>query len=94
MPEEYECPCQNASPPYWRINEGTLEWIQVSESCHRLRRGRYMVCALSGRQEGIARFVTVSGQCLSPEKPKTLYRKCGFIGMDIWPVLHPASPNG
>lgn len=53
-----------------------------------------MVCALSGRQEGIARFVTISGQCLSPEKPKTLYQKCGFIGMDIWPVLHPASPNG
>lgn len=53
-----------------------------------------MACALSGRQEGIARFVTVSGQCLSPEKLKALYRKYGFIDTDIWPVLHPASPNG
>ena len=42
-----------------------------------------MVCALSGRQEGIARFVT-----------NVFLRKYGFIGTDIWPVLHPASPNG
>lgn len=83
-----------AGEPDRGINEGTPEWIQVSESCCRLGLGRYMVCALSGRQEGIARFVTISGQCLSPEKPKTLYRKYGFIGTDIWPVLHPASPNG
>lgn len=39
-----------------------------------------MVCALSGRQEGIARFVT-----------NVFLRKCSFIGTDIWPVLHPAS---
>lgn len=72
-----------AGEPDRGINEGTPEWIQVSESCRRLGLGRYMMCALSGRQEGIARFVT-----------NVFLRKCSFIGTDIWPVLHPASPNG
>ncbi len=69
------------------IGEGVLEWIQVSKNYRRCGLGRYMVLDLLRRMKNTARFVTVSGQCCSPDKPEELYRKCGFIGNDVWHIL-------
>ena len=69
------------------INEGVLEWIQVSK-CHRDKGlGKYIVSKLLWRMKNKADFVTVSGQCNNPSNPEKLYRKCGFTGNDVWHIL-------
>ena len=67
--------------------EGILEWIQVSENCRGHGLGSYIVAELLWRMKDMARFVTVSGQCNNPTNPEGLYRKCGFIGNDVWHIL-------
>lgn len=69
------------------IGEGTLEWIQVSDNFRGLGLGSCVVQELLCRMKGNAGFVTVSGQCNNPSNPEMLYRKCGFIGNDVWHVL-------
>ena len=69
------------------IGEGILEWIQVSQNHRRMGLGRYIVCELLWRMRDKADFVTVSGQCNNPSNPERLYRKCGFIGNDVWHIL-------
>lgn len=69
------------------IGEGCLEWIEVSER-HRSRGiGKYIVSALLQRMKVNAKFATVSGQCNNDTHPEILYRKCGFIGADVWHIL-------
>lgn len=69
------------------IGEGILEWIQVSES-HRCKDlGRYIVSELLWRMKEKADFATVSGQCNNATSPEKLYRKCGFVGSDVWHIL-------
>ena len=36
-----------------------------------------------------AKFATVSGKIRDPSDPERLYRKCGFVGTDIWHILTP-----
>jgi len=36
---------------------------------------------------GKANFVTVSGEVDNSTNPEALYRKCGFIGDDIWHIM-------
>lgn len=67
--------------------EGTLEWVQVSESYRGRGLGRYMVEELLYRMSGIARFATVSGKCNNLSNPERLYRSCGFMGNDVWHIL-------
>lgn len=70
------------------IREGSLEWIQVSADYRHRGLGRYIVLELLHRMHGRASFVTVSGQCNNPYHPELLYRSCGFLGTDIWHILH------
>ena len=69
------------------IGEGILEWIQVSENHRRRGLGEYLVLELLRRMTGRVNFVTVSGQVDNPTSPKSLYKKCGFTGSDVWHVL-------
>lgn len=69
------------------IGEGVLEWIQVSKDARGKGLGRYIVSELLLRMKDAARFATVSGQCNNPANPEKLYRRCGFIGPDVWHIL-------
>lgn len=69
------------------IGEGVLEWIQVSKSYRGNGLGAYIVSELLWRMKDKANFVTVSGQCNNATNPEKLYRKCGFIGNDVWHIL-------
>lgn len=69
------------------IDEEVLEWIQVSEEYRRCGLGFYLVSELLWRMRCLASFATVSGQCNNATNPERLYRKCGFIGTDVWHVL-------
>ena len=67
--------------------ELVLEWIQVLPAFRRRQIGRALVCGLLSRHPQEARFATVSGQVENPANPQALYRRCGFVGTDIWHVL-------
>ena len=69
------------------IGEGVLEWIQASKGHRGTGLGSYIVSELLWRMKGIAQFATVSGQCNNTTNPEKLYRKCGFIGNDVWHIL-------
>lgn len=70
-----------------QVGEGILEWIQVSKSYRGLGLGTYIVTELLNRISEKAKFATVSGRINNPSKPESLYRKCGFIGSDVWHIL-------
>ena len=69
------------------IGEGILEWVQVSEAYRHYGLGTCIVLELLGRMQSKAEFATVSGQCRNPGNPQGLYRKCGFVGDDVWHIL-------
>jgi predicted nucleotidyltransferase/GNAT superfamily N-acetyltransferase len=69
------------------IGEGSLEWIQVSPDKRGLGFGAKIVNELLSRLSTKAKFVTVSGGCDNPTNPEKLYRKCGFVGDEIWCVV-------
>ena len=69
------------------IGEGVLEGIQVSGYCRGLGIGSCVVQELLLRMKRRAKFATVSGQCNNSNNPEALYRKCGFVGNDIWHIL-------
>ncbi|MCL2753073.1 MAG: GNAT family N-acetyltransferase [Defluviitaleaceae bacterium] len=68
------------------IGEGSLEWIQVLPEYRGRGFGQLVVNELLARLKTKAKFVTVSGEVNSDAKPEELYRKCGFVGNDIWYV--------
>lgn len=70
------------------IQEGILEWIQVLPEYRKKGVGSLIVNELLYRMQSIAKFVTVSGQVNNITRPEKLYRKCGFIGRDIWHILY------
>lgn len=67
--------------------EAIIEWMQVLPEY----RGNGIATALLNdslqRIQGKADFVTVSGMVNNKTKPETIYRKCGFIGSDVWHIL-------
>ena len=69
------------------IEEGILEWIQVTPAYRRRGLGEYVVNELLSRLKPMAKFVTVSGRVHNDTKPELLYKKCGFDNMVIWHVL-------
>ena len=69
------------------IKEGVLEWVQVLPEYRGKKIGQLLVNELLIRLRGKADFVTVSGKVDNATKPEMLYRKCGFIGEDIWHIL-------
>ncbi len=70
-----------------RIGEGSLEWIQVLPEYRGRGMGRLLVQELLSRLGSRAGFVTVSGEVDNKTNPESLYRACGFTGIDIWWAL-------
>lgn len=64
-----------------------LEWIQVLPAYRGRGFGQVIVNSLLTKMQGKAKFATVSGKVNNPTKPEMLYRKCGFVGNDIWHIL-------
>lgn len=71
-----------------KIGEAVLEWVQVSENYRHHGLGCFLVSSLLQKMKDTAHFATVSGQCNNPSDPEKIYRKCGFIGNDVWHILH------
>lgn len=69
------------------MKEGILEWIQVVPAYRGKKIGQLIVNELLKRMNGIAEFATVSGKVNNNTSPEMLYRKCGFIGNDVWHIL-------
>lgn len=53
----------------------------------RSRLRKYIVDFLLTQMQDKAKFATVSGKVNNATNPEKLYRKCGFIGNDIWHIL-------
>ena len=68
------------------INEGILEWVQVSKEYRRCGLGSIIVNELLYRLKDKANFVTVSGDMNNPCNPLKLYLKCGFSKPYIWHI--------
>jgi len=69
------------------IGELSLEWIQVLPQFRRRGVGEAIVREILRRRPAGARFATVSGKVDDKNCPEALYRKCGFLGDDVWHVL-------
>ena len=65
-----------------------LEWIQVLPQYRGKKIGQFIVTELLFRIKGVADFATVSGKVDNLTNPEALYRKCGFVGDDVWHILH------
>ena len=70
-----------------QIGESILEWIQVLPPYRGRGYGQVVVNTLLSKMQGKARFATVSGKVNDPTEPERLYRRCGFVGTDVWHVL-------
>lgn len=69
------------------VGEGSLEWVQVLPAYRRKGLGRAVVAKLLAGLAGKAKFATVSGEVANAANPGGLYRRCGFMGEDIWWVF-------
>jgi GNAT superfamily N-acetyltransferase len=69
------------------LGEASLEWVQVLPEYRGCGLGAKIVLELLSRLKDKASFVTVSGEVDNPTNPESLYRKCGFIGDDVWCVF-------
>ncbi len=67
--------------------ELVLEWIQVLPEYRGKKIGQLIVTELLNRMKDVANFATVSGKVDNSTKPELLYRKCGFIGNDVWHIM-------
>lgn len=70
-----------------KLQEGIIEWIQVLPAYRGKKIGQLIVNELLKRMTRIAEFATVSGKVDNITSPERLYRKCGFVGNDVWHVL-------
>ena len=68
------------------MQEGIIEWIQVMPEYRGKKIGKMLVNELLLRMKPMARFATVSGQVNNLSSPEKLYRKCGFVGNDVWHI--------
>ena len=69
------------------LREGIIEWIQVLPRYRKRGIAQILVNELLSRMKGKVDFATVSGKLNDSNSPEKLYRKCGFVGKDIWHVL-------
>lgn len=69
------------------LHEGIIEWIQVLPAYRGKKIGQLMVNELLMRLSDMAEFATVSGKVNNKTSPEILYRKCGFVGEDVWHIL-------
>lgn len=70
------------------VKELILEWIQVLPEYRGKKIGQLIVTELLFRMKDVADFATVSGKVDNATNPEALYRKCGFVGNDVWHILH------
>jgi hypothetical protein len=70
-----------------RVPEASLEWIQVHPGYRKRRLGCAIVMELVNRVADDVSFTTVSGERASEHQPELLYRRCGFMGGDVWWLL-------
>ena len=70
------------------VKELILEWIQVLPEYRGKKIGQLIVNELLFRMKDVADFATVSGKVDNETNPEALYRKCGFVGNDVWNILH------
>ena len=70
------------------VKELILEWIQVLPEYRGKKIGQLIVNELLFRMKDVADFATVSGKVDNVTNPEALYRKCGFVGNDVWHILH------
>ena len=71
-----------------RVPEASLEWIQVHPDYHGKGLGTAIVTELVHRVSDKVKFTTVSGEVENPYQPEMLYRRCGFMGEDVWWLLN------
>ncbi len=71
-----------------KAKEIVLEWIQVLSEYRGKKIGQLIVTELLFRMKDVADFATVSGKVDNETNPEALYRKCGFVGNDVWHILH------
>ncbi len=69
------------------VKELILEWIQVLPNYRNKGIGQAIVNELLSRARSFAEFATVSGKIESLANPERLYRKCGFVGDDVWHIM-------
>jgi N-acetylglutamate synthase-like GNAT family acetyltransferase len=65
-----------------------LEWIQVLPQYRGKKIGQLIITELLIRMKDVADFAAVSGKVDNETNPEVLYRKCGFVGNDVWHILH------
>ena len=70
------------------INEGIIEWVQVSNDYRRKGIGKYLVNSLLIKMKEYADFVIVSGNLNNPSNPLKLYLSCGFKNKVIWHIYN------
>ena len=70
------------------INEGIIEWVQVSNEYRRKGIGKYLVNSLLLKMKDYADFVIVSGNVNNPSNPLNLYLSCGFKNKIIWHIYN------
>ncbi len=67
--------------------EAIIEWMQVLPEYRCIGIASTILNENLQRMQGRADFSTVSGMVNNKTKPEIIYRKCGFIGEDIWHIL-------
>ena len=70
-----------------KIGEGIIEWLQVLPEYRGKGIASVLVCKALNILKLNADFATVSGECDNITNPESVYRKCGFVGNDIWHIL-------
>lgn len=69
------------------IKEGIVDWLQVSPQYQGQGYGRLILTYALHILAEKADFVTVSGSLENQSNPEAVYRRCGFIGQDVWYVM-------
>jgi hypothetical protein len=49
--------------------------------------GTELILELINSLKNTVDYATVSGEINNPWKPENLFRKCGFVGNDIWYIV-------
>lgn len=69
------------------IGEGAIEWLQVSPKYRKFGLGEFLIKETFFRMSGEVNFITVSGKADTLTNSQKLYRRCGFVGNDVYHVL-------
>lgn len=69
------------------IGEGAIEWLQVSPKYRKLGLGEFLIKETFSRMYAEVEFGTVSGKADTLTNSQKLYRRCGFVGNDVYHVL-------